>query len=269
MTMRAIHANTHNRARYAMTAGIAGKVVVITGGGSGIGRAACLAFAAAGAQVVVANRTGSKAEAVADEITAQGGSAVAVQADVSRGEDVQRMLAASESHFGGVDILFNNAGISPSGTITEISEEEWDACIAIDLRSVFLGAKYAIPFMQQRGGGVILNTAGTLGIRPCRNKAAYGAAKAGVINLTKAIALDYARDRIRCNVICPGYVDTPLTAHIEAVDRDAFLNASQPLPGLIQPEEVANLAVYLASDAARMITGQAYVIDGGQQAGMF
>jgi 3-oxoacyl-[acyl-carrier protein] reductase len=200
---------------------------------------------------------------------AAGGEAIGVQSDVSVGQDVQRMVAAATDQFGGVDILFNNAGISPNGTVTEISEEEWDECIAIDLRSVFLGAKYAIPVMQGRGSGVILNTAGTLGIRPCRNKAAYGAAKAGVINLTKAIALDYARNGIRCNVICPGYIDTPLTARIAPAERDAFLDVAQPLRGVIQPEEVAALALYLASDAARMITGQAYLIDGGQQAGMF
>jgi 3-oxoacyl-[acyl-carrier protein] reductase len=249
--------------------GIRGKVAIVTGGGSGIGRSTALAFAAAGANVVVANRTGVKAEGVAEEIKKTGGSAMSIQVDVSKGRDVQRMVSTSVEQFGGVDILINNAGISPNGTVTEISEEEWDECMAIDLRSVFLGAKYAIPVMQQRGGGVILNTAGTLGIRPCRNKAAYGAAKAGVINLTKAIALDYARDGIRCNVICPGYIDTPLTAHISAQDRDAFLELAQPLRGVIQPEEVASLALYLASDTARMITGQAYVIDGGQQAGMF
>jgi 3-oxoacyl-[acyl-carrier protein] reductase len=262
-------AGTRTASQRVPFSGIVGKVAIVTGGGSGIGRAAALAFAAAGARVVVANRTGAKAEAVATEIVALGGRAVGVQVDVSVGRDVQRMIATAVERFGGVDILFNNAGISPHGTVTEMSEEEWDECIAIDLRSVFLGAKYAIPVMQQRGGGVILNTAGTLGIRPCRNKAAYGAAKAGVINLTKAIALDYARDAIRCNVICPGYIETPLTAHIAPADRDAFLESSQPLRGLIQPEEVASLAVYLASDAARMITGQAYVINGGQQAGMF
>lgn len=250
-------------------AGIAGKVAIVTGGGSGIGRSASLAFAAAGAKVVVANRTGAKADAVAAEIATAGGEAIGVQVDVSIGRDVQRMVAAAVGHFGGVDILFNNAGISPNGSVTEIGEEEWDECIAIDLRSVFLGAKYTIPVMQRRGGGVILNTAGTLGIRPCRNKSAYGAAKAGVINLTKAIALDYARDGVRCNVICPGYIDTPLTAHVSPEARDAFLDVAQPLRGLITPEEVASLAVFLASDAARMITGQAYVIDGGQQAGMF
>jgi len=252
-----------------MTAGVEGKVAIVTGGGSGIGRSASLALAAAGAKVVVANRTGHKADAVAAEIAATGGQAVAVQVDVSTGKDVQHMVAIAMESFGGIDILFNNAGISPNGSITEISEEEWDECIAIDLRSVFLGAKYAIPYMQARGGGVILNTAGTLGIRPCRNKAAYGAAKAAVINLTKSIALDYARDGIRCNVICPGYIDTPLTAHISPADRDAFLETSQPLRGVIQADEVAALALYLASDVARMITGQAYLIDGGQQAGMF
>ena len=251
-----------------MTAGIAGKVCIVTGGGSGIGRAAAMAFAAAGATVVVANRTGSKAETVAAEIKAHGGQAVALQVDVSVGKEVQDLIGTTVASCGGLDILFSNAGISPNGTVTSISEEDWDTCLAVDLKSVFLGAKYAIPEMQKRGGGVIINTAGTLGIRPTRDKAAYGAAKAGVINLSKAIALDYGRDNIRCNVICPGYVDTPLTAHIDVAARDAFLARSQALDGLISADEVAALAVYLASDAARMITGQSFVIDGGQQAGM-
>lgn len=246
--------------------GLTGKVAVVTGGGSGIGKAAALAFAQAGAKVVIATRTGVKGEAVAREI---GDGAVAVEADVSRGEDVRRALAIAQTTFGRIDILLNNAGISPAGTITEISEEEWDACIAVDLRSVFLGAKYVVPMMQQQGGGCILNIAGTLGIRPCRGKAAYGAAKAGVINLTRAIALDYARDGIRCNVICPGFIETPLTEGFEGDARDRFLDQYQPLSGLIQPEEVAGMALYLASDAARMVTGQVFVIDGGQQAGIF
>jgi 3-oxoacyl-[acyl-carrier protein] reductase len=252
-----------------MASELSGKVAIVTGGGSGIGRAAALAFAQAGCAVIVAGRTAEKTAAVAAEIRQNGGDATGLGVDVSRGDEVQRMILAAVGEFGGLDILFSNAGISPAGTVTEITEEEWDTCIATDLRSVFLGAKYAIPEMQRRGGGVILNTAGTLGIRPCRGKAAYAAAKAGVINLSKAIALDYARERIRCNAICPGYVDTPLTAHVEAVERDAFLDHFQPLPGLIQAEEVAALAVYLASDAAKMVTGQAFVIDGGQQAGIF
>lgn len=245
------------------------KVAAITGGGSGIGRATCLAFAKAGASVVVASRTLHKAEAVADEIRDAGATALAVQVDVSNGLAVQHMIEVAVANFGGLDILFNNAGISPSGSVTDISESEWDECIAVDLRSVFLGAKYAIPFLQKQGGGVILNTAGTLGVRPCRHKAAYATAKAGVINLTRSIALDYGRDNIRCNAICPGYVETPLTFGVEPSVRDQFLDQYQPLQGVIQAEEVAGLAVYLASDAAIKITGQIFVIDGGQIAGLY
>ena len=248
---------------------LSGKVAIVTGGGSGIGRASCLALAQVGALVIVAGRTLSKVCEVAEEITARGGAALPVAVDVSKGADVQRMIAFAAETFGGVDILFNNAGISPVGSVTEISEDEWDECLAIDLRSVFLGAKYVIPELKRRGGGVILNTAGTFGMRPGRNKAAYAAAKAGVINLTRAIALDYARDRIRCNAVCPGYVDTPLNAGVAIDQRNLFLEAHQPLPGLIQAEEVASLVVYLASDAAKMITGQALLIDGGQQVGLF
>lgn len=244
------------------------KIVAVTGGGSGIGRASCLAFAAAGARVAVANRTFAKAEATAAEINAQGGTAHALQVDVSRGESVRALIEETVSRFGGLDVLFNNAGISPSGSVTDISEDEWDECLNIDLKSVFLGAKYAMPYLRERGG-VILNTAGTFGLRAARNKAAYSAAKAGVINLTRSIALDYARDGVRCNVICPGYVETPLTESTSAEARNAFLERHQPLMGVIQAEEVAALALYLASDAARMITGQVFVIDGGQQAGLF
>lgn len=245
-----------------------GKVAIITGGGSGIGRASCLAFAAAGASVVVANRTLSKAQTVAGEIVALGGVARAVQVNVESAESVQRLIAVTVAHFGGVDILFNNAGISPGGSVTEITEAEWDECLAINLKSVFLGAKYAVPAMQKRGGGTILNTAGTFGITAAPHKAAYSAAKSGVIALTKSLAFDYGRDGIRCNVICPGYVNTALTAHVPDSDRDAYLGRVQLLAGVIQPEEVAALALYLASDAARMVTGQSFVIDGGQKSGL-
>lgn len=248
---------------------LAGKVAIVTGGGSGIGRASCLAFARAGARVVVSGRTPQKLAAVADEIRHLGGDAIARVADVSRGDDVRGLVVAAVERFGGLDVLFNNAAISPVGSVTEVDEDDWDACFAIVLRSVFLGARYAIPELRRRGGGVILNTAGTFGLRAAPRKAAYCAAKAGVVNLTRSIALDYAADRIRCNAICPGYVDTPLNAGFGAGERDAFLARTQPLPGLITAEDVAALALYLASDAARMLTGQTYVVDGGQQAGLF
>jgi 3-oxoacyl-[acyl-carrier protein] reductase len=170
--------------------GKANRVVIVTGGGSGIGEASCRAFARAGAAVVAANRTFAKAEMVARSIKAEQGEAFPIQADVSRSSDVQRMIREAIDRFGRIDVLFNNAGISPSGSVTEISEEDWDECLNIDLKSVFLGAKYALPHMQRQGGGVIINTAGTFGLRAARGKAAYSAAKAGVINLTRAIALD-------------------------------------------------------------------------------
>lgn len=245
------------------------RVAIVTGGGSGIGRAIAIALAEAGAAVAVVGRTPTKLNAVAEEIRQMGREAVALPANVSRSNEVTEAVEAATTKFGGIDILVNSAGFSPSGRVTDISEEEWDECLAGNLRSVFLCARAVIPHMRRRGTGVILNIAGTFGLRPAANKAAYSTAKAGVINLTRAIALDYGPEQIRCNAICPGYVETPLTAGVDPADRDAFLRATQPLPGVIQAAEVAALAVYLASDQARMITGQVFVIDGGQQAGLF
>lgn len=245
------------------------KVALVTGGGSGIGAASCYAFAREGARVAVANRTLAKAQAVARQIEADGGRAIAIEADVSQSIDVARVIERTLAELGAPSILFNNAGISPAGSVTDISEAEWDECLNIDLKSVFLTSRLAIPLMIEAGGGVILNTAGTFGLRAASKKAAYSVAKAGVINLTRSIALDYAQDNIRSNAICPGYVDTPLNEGFPDADRDAFLEQHQPLRGLISAEDVAEMAVYLASDAAKMITGQVFVLDGGQQAGLF
>ncbi|MCS6835432.1 MAG: SDR family oxidoreductase [Anaerolineae bacterium] len=246
------------------------RVVLITGASSGIGRASALAFAALGDAVVVVSRNLERSRAVVNDIAQGGGEALALAADVGNSADVERMIAQTMAHYGRLDVLFNNAGISPSGRVTDISEAEWDECLNVDLKSVFLACKHAIPHMIVGGGGVILTTAGTFGLRPAKNKAAYSAAKAAAINLTKAIALDYAREGIRANVIAPGVVQTPLLGgleHDESFQR--FLDQYQPLPGLTQPQDVAALAVYLASDAAQMMTGQVYVIDGGQQTGLF
>ena len=206
---------------------------------------------------------------MAQSIADSGGAAVAIQADVSRKADVERMIERTVSQFGAPDVLFNNAGISPSGRVGDITEADWDECLNINLKSVFFCAKAVIPLMIEAGGGCILNTAGTFGIRAAKNKAAYSVAKAGLINLTRSIALDYAHDRIRCNAICPGYIDTPLNQGFPPSERDAFLAQYQPLPGLISADDVAEMAIYLASDGARMVTGQVFVIDGGQQAGLF
>jgi NAD(P)-dependent dehydrogenase (short-subunit alcohol dehydrogenase family) len=242
------------------------RTVFVTGAGSGIGRACALAFARRWMNVAVVGRTLAKCETVAAEA---GPNALAVQADIASSADVQQAIARTAAHFGGIDVLVNSAGISPSGRITEISEADWEECLAIDLTSNFLTARYAIPHMLQRGGGAIINVAGTFGLRAASGKAAYSTAKAGVINLTRAIALDYARDGIRCNVVCPGFVDTPLTEGFQGPGREEFLERHQPLRGMTQPEDIAAMVVFLASDDARMITGQTFTVDAGQQTGLF
>ena len=245
-----------------------GRVAVVTGAGSGIGRAASLALAAAGAAVVAAGRTQDGISEVADEISAAGGRARSHRADVTDDADIAGLLAFTQDSFGGLDVYFNNAGISPEGSVTQTSEAEWDRCIATNLTSVFLGARHAIPALVRRGGGVFLVTAGTLGLRPSREKAAYAAAKAGAISLTRSVALDYGADNIRANAICPGLVDTPLTSHLTAQQVADYVERYQTLPGTIGPGDIASLVVFLASAAARFITGQCFVIDAGQTAGL-
>ncbi len=245
-----------------------GRVAVVTGAGSGIGRAASVALAAAGAAVVAAGRTQDGISEVADEINAAGGQARSHRADVTDDADIAGLLAFTQDSFGGLDVYFNNAGISPEGSVTQTSEAEWDRCIATNLTSVFLSARHAIPALIRRGGGVFLVTAGTLGLRPSREKAAYAAAKAGAISLTRSVALDYGADNIRANAICPGLVDTPLTSHLTAQQVAGYIERYQTLPGTIGPGDVASLVVFLASDAARFITGQCFVIDAGQTAGL-
>lgn len=245
-----------------------GRVAVVTGAGSGIGRAASLALAAAGAAVVAAGRTQDGISEVAAEINAAGGRARSLRADVTDDADIADLLAFTEDSFGGLDVYFNNAGISPEGSVAQTSEAEWDRCIATNLTSVFLGARHAIPALVRRGGGVFLVTAGTLGLWPSREKAAYAAAKAGAISLTRSVALDYGADKVRANAICPGLVDTPLTSHLTAQQVADYIERYQTLPGIIGAGDIASLVVFLASDAARFITGQCFVIDAGQTAGL-
>ena len=179
------------------------------------------------------------------------------------------MFAEVEKKFGGIDLLYNNAGISPEGTIETTSFDDFKKVIGIDLYSIFLGCKYAIPYMKKRGGGAIINTVGTFGFKPIPNKMGYAAAKAGAMSLTRSVAVDMARDNIRCNAICPGFVDTPLNKGFTGEAREKFLDARQPMQLKIQSEDIANAAVYLATEDARAITGQGLVIDGGTEACLY
>ncbi len=249
------------------------KIALITGGGSGIGRAAALLFAAEGAKLSIVDWAEDNARAVAAEIAARGGDAIALRADVSRAADAERMVTETVRRFGCLDILYNNAGIGVARRTHLLSEEEWDRTIDIDLKGVFLGCKYALPELMKRGG-VILSTASVAGLEGIRQMAAYCAAKAGVIMLSKSLAMDYAEYGIRVNCVCPGTIETPLseTAYEELSDerreRARKAVAAMHLLGRTgQPEEIASAALFLCSEDASFITGQAIVVDGGYTAG--
>lgn len=250
-----------------------GKMALITGGGSGIGRATAILFASEGAKLSVVDLAEDNARAVAEEIGKSGGQAISLRADVSKAEDAEKMVAETVRHFGRLDILYNNAGIGVARRTHLMSEEEWDRTIDIDLKGVFLGCKYALPELMKHGGA-ILSTASVAGIEGIRQMAAYCAAKAGVIMLTKSLAMDYAEYGIRVNCVCPGTIVTPLseTAYDkmseERGERARRMVAAMHLLGRTgQPEEIANAALFLCSQDASFITGQAIVVDGGYTAG--
>lgn len=250
-----------------------GKIALITGGGSGIGRATALLFAAEGAKLSIVDWAEDNARAVAAEIAARGGEAIALRADVSRSADAERMVAETVRRFGRLDILYNNAGIGIARRTHLLSEEEWDRTIDVDLKGVFLGCKYALPELMKHGG-VILSTASVAGLEGIRQMAAYCAAKAGVIMLTKSLAMDYAEYGVRVNCVCPGTIETPLseTAY-EKLSDERRERARKAIAGMHllgrtgQPEEIASAALFLCSQDASFITGQAVVVDGGYTAG--
>ena len=240
------------------------KVAIITGGGSGIGRATCLLFAREGAKVVVADYVVEGGNETVRQISAANGQAVFVQADVSKSADVQNMIGAAVRNYGRVDILFNNAGIEgPSTKLANLKEEDWDRVIAIDLTSVYLGMKYVIPEMIKQGGGVILSTASVAGLVGFQGSGAYAAAKAGVINLTRLAALEYADKNIRVNCICPGVIETPMVERVMGGRPRERIVRSEPIGRLGRPEDIANAALFLASDESSFATGAPFIIDGG------
>ncbi len=246
-----------------------GRAAIITGAGSGIGRAAALLFAEEGAKVVVVDHAADTGQDAVTQIRQAGGQAVFVLADVSKAIDAQEMIHSTLGAFGRLDILFNNAGLSGKSTMTaDMTEEAWDRVLATNLKGVFLGSKYAIEVMLRQGGGIIINTASVAGMVGEPGFAAYGASKAGVIHLTKVMALEYADRNIRINCICPGAIMTPITA--AALDRDnpPLFRQPQAMGRIGQPGEVAKVALFLASDDSSFVTGAAAVVDGGWTAGV-
>jgi meso-butanediol dehydrogenase/(S,S)-butanediol dehydrogenase/diacetyl reductase len=247
---------------------LAGKVALVTGAGSGIGEAIAILFAAEGARVGVVDFSEEGGQNTVRQITGAGGEAAFFPADVSKSADVERAVNAVRERWGRLDILCNNAGIGVAAAVTETTEEDWDRVLAVDLKGVFLGCKYAIPGMIAQGGGVIVNTASVAGQVGVLNRAAYCAAKAGVVGLTKSIAVDYVAQKIRANAICPGTVDSPwikkiLAAQPDPVGERQRMVERQPMGRMGEPAEIARAALYLASDDSAFVTGTALVIDGG------
>lgn len=244
-----------------------GRIAIVTGGGSGIGRAISRLYAAEGAKVVIGDIK-ADSEVTVEDIRKHGDDAIFVRTDVRDPSQVRRLLDVAVEKYGGIDIVCNNAGIELVRRLVDTTEEEWDMVINTNLRSSFLVSKYALPRMIRKGKGVIINIASQLGLVGFENLTVYCASKGGLILLTKAMALEYAKHGIRVNCICPGAIDTPMLERevklMEDPDEARRMFVSKhPLGRLGTPEEIAQAALFLASDRASFITGESLVVDGG------
>jgi NAD(P)-dependent dehydrogenase (short-subunit alcohol dehydrogenase family) len=245
-----------------------GRVAIVTGGAGGIGRATAMALAAEGAEVAVVDLDGEAAEAVATEIRDAGFTAVAIQADVSSEADIERVIATTVAEFGGVNVVFNNAGIIRRTTAVETTAEEWDRVFNVNVRSIFLMCKHIVPIMAAAGGGSIVNTGSGWGLKGGGRAISYCASKGAVVNMTRALAIDHGPQGIRVNSVNPGDVNTGMLrdeAQQLGEDTNAFLAeaADRPLRRMGEPREIAAAVVWLASDESSYVTGSALVVDGG------